>query len=270
MASFADAALLQLEGFGGQAAVAVAFAGFWAALIEYIRWPMHRRVLSAAWWPRALPAQLNIMANFGYDRDATTADMAAHGFVWVLTMCLTHVVSAALMAPVVALGWDAAGALGRLLFFVGTLSEVGFDVYDTIKSFLLTFFQHAVPQLGPAAPLKPFILICVLHHSTVLAMAVPMNLYYPDLAAYHQMAFSLLVSAGVCYLAGQYKFTLDAKCPSDLLLIKMIMVLQFAVNWLTRVFMWFPAVYSTLLLLWQGQPWLLRGRRLRRAGHELV
>jgi len=138
---------------------------------------------------------------------------------------------------------------GQLLFFLGSLSEVGFEIYDWTKTFLLTFFPSSVPQLGPPGPVKAFVLICILHHSTVLGMTIPMNLSYPWLASYHQIAFSLLVSAGVCFLAGQYKFTLDAKLQGDLASIKRIMLLQFFVNWTTRIFMWFPAVYATLRML---------------------
>jgi len=56
----------------------------------------------------------------------------------------------------------------------------------------------------------------------------------------------LLVSAGVCYIAGQYKFTLDAKTTSGLATIKRIMMVQFVFNWLSRVGIWFPAVFMTL------------------------
>lgn len=250
MALTATELLQQLESLQGQAAVALAFAGFWGVFIEVIRRPMQQRVLRAQWWPRALPNQLNVMANFGYPRDGTTEDMAAYGFCWIVTMCITHIVSASLMLPVVALGWQAAGALGRLLFFLGSLSEVGFDIYDWSKTFLLAFLPEKATALGPQSPVKVFVLICILHHSTVLGMVVPMNLNYPGLAAYHQIGFSLLASAGVCYLSGQYKFTLDAKTASGLTSIKLIMLLQFVVNWATRVFMWFPAVYQTLVMLY--------------------
>jgi len=208
--------------------------------------------------------------NFGYPKGATTEDMAVYGFCWIVTMCITHIVSAVLMLPVVALGWDGAGALGQLLFFLGSLSEVGFDIYDWTKTFLLTFFPSSVPELGPPGPVKAFVLICILHHSTVLGMTIPMNLSYPWFAAYHQIAFSLLVSAGVCFLAGQYKFTLDAKLPGDLASIKRIMFLQFVVNWSTRIFMWFPAVFATLQMLHSsGDPAIFIGGCLGALGMSL-
>jgi len=230
----------------GQGVIAFAFALFWTVFIEAVRGPIGDRVRKAEWWPRALPNQINIMVNFGYPKDETTEDHAVYGFVWIITMCITHIVSASLMVPVIIYGWSAAGAVGQLLFFLGTLSEVGFDVYDWSKTFLLTFAHSSFPNLGPPGPVKAFILICILHHSTVLGLTFPMNLKYPSMTAYHWVAFSLLVSAGICYIAGQYKFTLDAKTRSGLATIKKIMILQFVFNWLSRVGIWFPAVFTVL------------------------
>merc|ERR1711871_204695 len=150
------------------------------------------------------------------------------------------------MLPVVLLGWTAAGTSGQHLFLLGTLSEVGFDIYDLSKCILLTFCPTPFPFLGPPTPVKTFILIGVFHHTTVLGMTIPMNLYYSSLSSYHWAAFSLLFSAGVCYIFGQYKFTLDGKTHSGLATIKQIMALQFCMNWVARALLWFPLVYSTL------------------------
>merc|ERR1719401_984951 len=73
-----------------------------------------------------------------------------------------------------------------------------------------------------------------------------MNLHYPSMAAYHRVALSLLMSAGVCFLIGQYKFTIDGKTPRGLACVKRIMAVQFVTNWLARVFIWFPSVASGL------------------------
>mmetsp|Transcript_96467 Transcript_96467/g.191094 ORF Transcript_96467/g.191094 Transcript_96467/m.191094 type:complete len:298 (+) Transcript_96467:65-958(+) len=235
-----------LQSLLGQGVIAFAFAIFWTAFIEAVRIPIGDRVRKSEWWPRAVPPQINIMVNFGYSKDKTTEDHALYGFVWIITMCITHIVSASLMVPVMVYGWSEAGDVGQVLFFLGTLSEVGFDVYDWSKTFLLTFAHSSVSNLGPPGPVKAFVLICILHHSTVLGLTFPMNLKYPSMTAYHWVAFSLLVSAGVCYIAGQYKFTLDAKTKSGLATIKLIMTIQFVFNWLSRVGIWFPAVFIAL------------------------
>mmetsp|Transcript_89111 Transcript_89111/g.288157 ORF Transcript_89111/g.288157 Transcript_89111/m.288157 type:complete len:145 (-) Transcript_89111:411-845(-) len=123
---------------------------------------------------------------------------------------------------------------------------MGFEIYDWSKTFLLTFFPRSFPRLGPPGPVKEFVVVCILHHSTVLGTTIPMNLSYPSMAAYHQVGFSLLVSSGICYLAGQYKFTLDAKTEGGLARIKKIVLVQFIVNWIARIFLWFPLIYTTL------------------------
>jgi len=240
----------QVQTLLGQGVIAFSFAVFWTVFIEAVRGPIGDMVRKAEWWPRALPNQINIMVNFGYPKGETTEDHAVYGFVWIITMCITHIFSASLMLPVMVYGWDEAGDAGQVLFFLGTLSEVGFDVYDWSKTFILTFAHSSFPDLGPPGPVKTFILICILHHSTVLGLTFPMNLKYPSTTAYHWVAFSLLVSAGVCYIAGQYKFTLDAKTASGLATIKRIMIVQFVFNWLSRVGVWFPAVFMTLNTLY--------------------
>eukprot|EP00928_Gymnodinium_smaydae_P087100 TRINITY_DN71433_c0_g1_i1.p1 TRINITY_DN71433_c0_g1~~TRINITY_DN71433_c0_g1_i1.p1 ORF type:complete len:295 (-),score=29.48 TRINITY_DN71433_c0_g1_i1:85-969(-) len=230
----------------GQAAGAIAFALFWMLLIEGICRPIQRYVLACEWWPGALPNQKATMVNFGYPKESITEKQAVWGFVWILTMCITHTVSSALMIPVLIAGWDGAGGTGQALFLIGTLSEVGFDIYDWLRLFLLTFVPDRVQCLGERVPLKLFLLLGGFHHSTVLALAVPMNMKYAYMPAYHWIAFSLLFSAGVCFTAGHYKLTLDATTPDGLCKCKLIVMLQFIMNYASRLFIFFPAAYYAL------------------------
>jgi len=242
----------RLQTLEGELAVAFGFAAFWCVFVEVARRKLADVVRSAPWWPSALPSQVSVMVNFGFPKGKVTEDVAVYGFVWIITMCITHVVSASMMVPVVALGWAGAGATGQLCFLLGTLSEVGFDIYDWTKLFLLTFARHPLPCLGPRHPLKTFVLIGLFHHTTVLGMTIPMNLHYPSLAAYHRVAFSLLFSAGVCFLVGQYKFTIDGRTERGLACIKKIMAVQFVMNWLARVVVWFPSIVSGLATFRSG------------------
>lgn len=236
----------QLQTLQGQLSCALVIALLWCSIIEGIHATLKRWVRSASWWPRAQPNQVNLMANFGYPRESCTEETAIWGFVWVVTMCGAHVVNASLMFPVILCGWEGAGPLGRLCFQVGVLAEVGFEIYDWSKNFLLAFLHGFCPWLGPRVPKALFFLLCVCHHTTVLCMVIPMNLKYVSQAAYHWIAFSLLFSAGVCYGFGQYKFTLDGRTREGLAAIKRIVLMQFITNWLTRVVIWFPASVSLL------------------------
>jgi hypothetical protein len=186
------------------------------------------------------------MANFGYAKDEITEKMAVESFTWVITMCMTHLASASMMLPVVARGWNRAGARGQLLFALGTLAEVGFDLYDGPKMFCLSFLKDRFAWLGSPVPKLSCILVAGLHHSTVVSMAIPMNLKYIHLPQYHWIAFSLLGSAGVCYTAGHYKFTVDAKTPDGLATCKKIVLLQVVMNFLSRLFIYFPAAFYAL------------------------
>jgi len=185
------------------------------------------------------------MINFGYLEDDVTEDSAAWAFVWIITMCITHVVSALLMFPVFAWGWGV-GPVGQYCFLCGVFSEVGFDVYDWLVNAALCFMHPCSSFLGPKFPLKTFFLVCILHHTTVLALAVPMAIKYADMRTFHIIGFTLLFSAGFCYLSGQYKFTVDANTKQGLCTCKAIVTFQFVMNWLTRVFIWLPACYYTL------------------------
>jgi len=230
----------------GQALGVLLAAVFWMIFIQAITGPLIRWVKAAEWWSRALPNQKNVMVNFGYVEEDITEDSAAWAFVWIITMCITHVVSALLMFPVFAGGWTGVGPIGQFCFLCGVLSEVGFDVYDWLRNAALCFLHPCSSFLGPKFPFKTFFLICILHHTTVLALAVPMAIKYADMRTFHIIGFSLLFSAGVCYLSGQYKFTVDAQSKQGLYTCKAIVTFQFVMNWLTRVFIWLPACYHTL------------------------
>lgn len=230
----------------GQVAVGLAFALFWGVFIETINEPVRQLVKRQKWWPQALPNQIAMMVNFGFEKDKISERVALESFTWVITMCITHICSATLMIPVILRGWEGAGSWGQLFFALGTLSEVGFDLYDGPKLFLLAFFADHFPKLGGAVPVATFVLVGGLHHSTVLSLTIPMNLKYIYLPAYHWIAFSLLFSAGVCYIAGHYKFTVDAKSAEGLKTCKLIVLLQFVMNYLSRLFIFFPAAYLAL------------------------
>lgn len=186
------------------------------------------------------------MANFGYEKEEITERMAIETFTWVITMCITHLTSASLMIPVIARGWAKAGPTGQLLFTLGTLAEVGFDLYDGPKLFCLSFLSKRFEWLGAPIPKLTWALVGGLHHSTVVSLAIPMNLKYSHMPSYHYIAFSLLFSAGVCYTSGHYKFTVDAKTPHGLATCKAIVLLQFVMNYLSRLFIYFPSAFYAL------------------------
>lgn len=233
----------ELRSLKVQISVIAAFGVFWSIIIECIRRPLEKWFEKRPWWPTAAPHQKATIMNFGFNKEDVTEHTLIYSFTWIVTMCITHVTSASMMLPVVLLGWYGAGSIGQTAFLLGTWSECGFDVYDVTKNFLLTFFPSYATFLGPKMPVKLFVLLCGFHHSTVLLTILPMNYKYIDISAYHYVGFSLLFSAGVCYIAGHYKLSLNATTPSGLCQAKAIVALQFCMNWTTRMILYVPSCY---------------------------
>jgi len=73
---------------------------------------------------------------------------------------------------------------------------------DAQRVLTLPAVRQACPALQclseTACPEKFFIVVVVLHHLLVLSLMVPMNMYYPHLACYHQVFAALSGAAGVC------------------------------------------------------------------------
>merc|ERR1712129_651642 len=91
-----------------------------------------------------------------------------------------------------------------------------------------------------------------------------------DMRTFHVIGFSLLFSAGVCYLSGQYKFTVDAKTKQGLSTCKAVVTFQFVMNWLTRVFIWLPACYYTLKNFHTVKDTISLWWMCRYAGHDTL
>jgi hypothetical protein len=68
------------------------------------------------------------------------------------------------MCPVVFYGWVQVLETTHILFVLGTLSNVGFGIYDAIKSTLLTFTKHSNPL-----PVEFWVVIVALHHTFIAA-----------------------------------------------------------------------------------------------------
>ena len=136
--------------------------------------------------------------------------------------------------PTLILGWSpTTPALVKTLWGLGTLGDIGFDVYDWIFS--------TVRMLRGESPFQWWVVICCLHHPMALGFILPMNTsQYVSSPWYHAIAVSLLLAAGICFSTGQYKFSLDVSTAAGLRKFKAIVVIQFITIWITRVFVWYP------------------------------
>ena len=229
--------------------VAVGMTVFWAFVMEASKKAIFNALPSQPWWSRAIAPTRSMMQNFGFPKEPTdqfpkavTDEMAQDFYAFLTTLCVQHFLSAVPMVPVVYYGWNDSPEVYKSLFVLGTLSDVGFDVYDAIKTTIRTFTNHRDP-----IPIDFWVVIVAMHHTMALALVIPMDVYHVDRWEFHQAGVSLLMAAALCYGAGCYKFALDIKKYGNFLMYKFIMVFQLAVILYTRVYLWFPAAKSILL-----------------------
>lgn len=202
-------------------------------------------VRSKPWCAQAMDLQKALMMNFGFKEEECTFEAKLDGYSFVIVLAGHHCLAACCMLPVFLMGWEAAGSTGQLLFVVGALSDVAFDMFDWFKNFCRTFLYSYIPWSSPC-PLAPFIVLCCLHHPLAMSMVIPMVLHYPTMRSFHLIAVSLLLAAGVCFLSGAYKFTLDVKSKGGFMQYKAVVILQLVTIWFTRGYVWFTQVYVTL------------------------
>lgn len=234
---------------------ALAIAVFWAVVIEVSTPPVVRWVLKQPWWPRAAPVQKKLVVNFGYPEGTTdlfpegltNAQLAElYGVVWIYVG--THFVCFLPMLPVLFLGWEEAGAVWRTGFVLGAIGDVGFDIYDWVKTTWKTWAPHNFMRVTGQAPgPMPFwVIMCLMHHPLAMTLVIPMNLHYAWLPAYHKIAVALLGAAAICFGLGQYKLTLDITSRSGFAAFKMIVISSGLVIIYTRAITWAVEVRSAL------------------------
>ena len=197
-----------------------------------------------------------MMQNFGYPKEPTeqfpsavTEDMARDFYAYLSTLCAQHFVSALLIIPVVWYGWDDTTETMKTLFLLGTLSDVGFDIYDATKLTARAFFSSSSKMSSSLSPIPIdfWVVVVPMHHVLAMSLVIPMNLYYIDLPEYHQTALSLLMASSLCYSLGNYKFSLDVqRSVSALYQYKACVLIQFGIILYTRVYLWFPAMTTIL------------------------
>lgn len=166
--------------------------------------------------------------------------MVRDSYAFVCAILFAHFFSALPMLPVLVNGWDESSDVHKSMFVLGTLSDLGFDLYDATQMTYRTFFKHPLP-----IPFDFWFVMVVLHHTTAMVLVLPMNLYYVHRAEFHQTAVSLLMAAVFCYGAGNYKFSLDiGNKRRDFFVYKCIVMFQLTIILYTRVWLWFPAASS--------------------------
>jgi len=230
----------------GALAFILSFAVVTGVAAELLNARLMRWVRTQPWLQRMIPLQRNMMLNFGFPESACSDEMCLEMYCIVLIVCGNHLVMGLAMAPVAALGWEAAGEAGRLLFVMGGLGDVAYCVYDWIKCFCRTFLPETCQFWGAPFPMRYFVVLCVLHHTASMSLTVPMLTCHPEMREFHLIGISLLLAAAICFLTGAYKFTLNTRLRFDMLQYKAIVLVQLVTIWFTRAGVWFTQAFSLI------------------------
>jgi len=96
---------------------------------------LNHHVRNAEWWSRVLPNQLHAWLSTGYHREDGSERIQLDNHQVHHPFCIRII-----DGPCgVFFGWQNAGESGRVLFIIGTMIEVGFDIYDWLEQFLIAF-----------------------------------------------------------------------------------------------------------------------------------
>lgn len=149
---------------------------------------IYRMLSKMTWWKeRADQPTRSMMKNFGYPSqptstfpDAITEEMSRDFYAGLLCICGQHMLSALPMVrrrtppslhpltqkyklnllklPVLINGWENSSEVHRCCFILGTMSDVAFNIYDSVNSFIRTFLHS---KFGRAPLVSLFDFACL-------------------------------------------------------------------------------------------------------------
>ena len=242
---------------GSQLAWGVGFCVFWAVVIElWLKLNVPWLAKQPFWKGGAQDVQRKLLNNFGFPSEPTppkfpeglTEAFVTESWSAALVYSFTHAVCVAPCMPVAIYGWEAVSAEWRTAFVLGALGDLGFTLYDELKTTWRALCWQSFQKITGQAPVTMgfWTIMCVLHHPMSLCILFAMNANYVWLPAYHRIVFSLLFAAAICVGLGQYKMTLDIKTRVGLLKFKVSVVIPFFLMLWARGYVWATEAYSAL------------------------
>eukprot|EP00667_Euglena_gracilis_P025868 EG_transcript_30663 len=194
-----------------QLGAAAAFTMLWLVFIRHFTAALQHRVRKSSRYPLVVANQKRALYGMGFPAQplpphfpsGTTDELALHMYCFFATIACAHVVCALCMLPIALFGWEGSGEFSRGAFLIGILLDVGFDCQDMVTSFCSSFLPERCRL--PRTPVLLFFGPILLHHPLAICLSIPMNLYHPDLPAFHRIAFSMLSAAAVGCGAGSLK-----------------------------------------------------------------
>ena len=144
-----------------------------------------------------------------------------------------HATCGSLMLPVVIYGWEASETY-QDLFLLGSLLDLGWDLFSQIQVYLATFHGDVADRWGWARCPRGLFPFIVMHHALAYIIVVPMDNKYVHLSDYHQVCLSLLGAAACAMGINAVKMTLDVTKRSELLLFKALLTTESGIMLYTR------------------------------------
>jgi len=124
----------------------------------------------------------------------------------------------------------------------GALCELGWEIADTCERLVERFFTASGMHTQPSIILKIFLT----HHVLQFCFAIPMNLHYSHLPAYHEIMFLLEAAAAFAGVIGFYGYTLDTSKRPELRQMILCNVLNLVIMVYTRWGHYWWSLYKCL------------------------
>eukprot|EP00307_Rebecca_sp_RCC1486_P009331 CAMPEP_0119411608 /NCGR_PEP_ID=MMETSP1335-20130426/4296_1 /TAXON_ID=259385 /ORGANISM="Chrysoculter rhomboideus, Strain RCC1486" /LENGTH=379 /DNA_ID=CAMNT_0007436265 /DNA_START=178 /DNA_END=1317 /DNA_ORIENTATION=+ len=208
-----------------------------------------------AWGLASHPARSRVIARVQQDLAEAVGLSMSEGEAWIhycelLFIGAQHLTGGLLFLPaLLSVGPE---HLRVPLVCVGALSEVAFDVYDTVKR----THQHLTAGGKPRGGLG-FLLFILAHHQLSILFALPMNLHYASNPYFQHMTFNLMGAGGVAVFASSAAQTLDVSTRRGLWAMRALNMLLYTVMLYTRVIAYVPLSALLLHTFWRDGAWRL-------------
>ncbi len=130
----------------------------------------------------------------------------------------------------------------------GLLSEIGWELQDTMEMILVRLFHKDGKKIFPDA----IFIIFIVHHSLASCLGIPVILYYRNNKLIHWLCFDLQFAAGLALSIGEITKVLDITNPRQLRLFKALNFIALVAMIWTRIIHW-TYLTTTLFITWYNE-----------------
>lgn len=181
-----------------------------------------------------------------------TDEMTDKGMGQMVPILLQHILGGLLCLPAI-FGMGVPRATAFALARHGALLELGWELQDTAERLHERFFFENGEKLQP----NGLFFFMGMHHAMQWALVIPMNLYYSELAGYHELVFMLEGAAGVAMLINFYGYTLDVSKKGECLQMVITNAFGLVVMAYTRAMHYWVSLFKCLSHFYAEGCWVV-------------